>query len=128
MIQLHFVNHLATLLARQNLRHLFRNRLETRALVQAVKRNQERFPTDFLFQITNQELAVLKSQSVISSAAWGGRRRSLPYAFTEYGVANHLHLNQSRLASANARTNRKGFEVRSFRSWNISGQSLALAG
>ena len=58
--------------------------VETRVLVQAVKRNLERFPEDFMFQLTNQELRNLKSQIVISS--WGGRRTA-PYAFTEQGVA-----------------------------------------
>jgi hypothetical protein len=58
--------------------------VETRAVVQAVKRNRERFPEDFLFQLTQEEIRILTSQSVISS--WGGRRH-LPYAFTEQGVA-----------------------------------------
>jgi len=58
--------------------------VESRVLVQAVKRNSERFPEDFMFQLTNQEIANLKSQFVISS--WGGRRAA-PYAFTEQGVA-----------------------------------------
>lgn len=58
--------------------------VETRALVQAVKRNVDRFPEDFMFQLTPQEFAVLKSQIVISS--WGGARRGAPYAFTEHGV------------------------------------------
>jgi hypothetical protein len=53
-------------------------------LNQAVKRNAERFPDDFMFQLTRQELTNLKSQIVISS--WGGRRFT-PYAFTEQGVA-----------------------------------------
>lgn len=57
----------------------------TRALNQAVRRNRSRFPEDFLFQLTAKEVANLKSQSVTSS--WGGRRRSLPWAFTEHGVA-----------------------------------------
>ena len=47
--------------------------VETGALVQGVKRNLERFPQDFIFQLSFQELANLKSQSVISSL-WGGRR------------------------------------------------------
>ncbi len=59
--------------------------VETRALVQAVKRNLERFPEDFMFQLSREEAANLKSQFVISS--WGGARRSTPYAFTEQGVA-----------------------------------------
>lgn len=60
-------------------------------LIQAVKRNLERFPRDFMFQITKSEWDNLKSQIVISSlpagkAGWGGRR-TLPYVFTEQGVA-----------------------------------------
>ncbi len=58
--------------------------VEPRVLNQAVKRSIERFPEDFMFQLTQDELANLKSQSVISS--WGGSR-ALPYAFTEQGVA-----------------------------------------
>ena len=54
------------------------------AINQAVKRNSARFPDDFAFQLTKQEVANLKSQIVISS--WGGRR-SLPRAFTEHGIA-----------------------------------------
>jgi len=59
--------------------------VEPRALVQAVKRNADRFPEDFMFQLTMEEFANLKSQIVISS--WGGSRRAAPYAFTEQGVA-----------------------------------------
>ncbi|OGQ08568.1 MAG: DNA-binding protein [Deltaproteobacteria bacterium RIFCSPLOWO2_12_FULL_40_28] len=59
--------------------------VEPRALVQAVKRNMERFPDDFMFQLTNEETINLKSQIVISS--WGGSRRANPYAFTEQGIA-----------------------------------------
>lgn len=59
--------------------------VEPRALVQAVKRNRERFPEDFMFQLSTKEFANLKSQFVISS--WGGARRAAPYAFTEQGVA-----------------------------------------
>ncbi len=58
----------------------------TGALNQAVKRNAERFPGDFMFRLTAEEGAYLKSQIVISNG-WGGRRRSLPLAFTEQGVA-----------------------------------------
>ena len=53
-------------------------------LNKAVKRNAERFPTDFMFQLDAEEVANLKFQFGISS--WGGRRR-LPYAFAEQGVA-----------------------------------------
>jgi len=59
--------------------------VEPRALVQAVKRNADRFPEDFMFQLSSEEMANLKSQIVISS--WGGSRRAAPYAFTEQGVA-----------------------------------------
>jgi hypothetical protein len=59
--------------------------IEARTLVQAVKRNLERFPEDFMFQLTREEYENLKSQIVISS--WGGARRARPYAFTEQGVA-----------------------------------------
>jgi len=59
--------------------------VEPRVLIQAVKRNIERFPKDFMFQMTEEEFNNLKSQIVISS--WGGLRRAAPYAFTEQGVA-----------------------------------------
>jgi len=59
--------------------------VEPRSLVQAVKRNIQRFPEDFMFQLTSEEFDALKSQFVISS--WGGLRRARPYAFTEQGVA-----------------------------------------
>jgi hypothetical protein len=58
--------------------------VETRTLVQAVKRNIDRFPDDFMFQLSKDEFTNLKSQIVTSS--WGGRR-TRPYAFTEQGVA-----------------------------------------
>ena len=58
--------------------------VETKVLVQAVKRNLVRFPEDFMFQLSKDEFADLRSQSVTSS--WGGRRYP-PYAFTEQGVA-----------------------------------------
>jgi len=58
----------------------------TGALVQAVKRNLERFPEDFMFQLTAGEWAALRSQFVISNEGRGGRRYA-PYAFTEQGVA-----------------------------------------
>ncbi len=57
--------------------------VETRALKQAVKRNINRFPADFMFELTKAEHDNLRSQNVISS--WGGTRY-LPMAFTEHGV------------------------------------------
>lgn len=59
--------------------------VETRVLNQAVKRNAARFPDDFMFQLSREEWAILKSQSV-TSRSWGGRRKP-PLVFTEQGVA-----------------------------------------
>ena len=58
--------------------------VETKVLLQALKRNPDRFPKDFMFQLTDQEFRNLRSQFVTSS--WGGRRYA-PYVFTEQGVA-----------------------------------------
>jgi len=57
--------------------------VQTRRLNEQVRRNHARFPADFVFQMTNQEIAILKSQFATSS--WGGRRK-LPLAFTEHGA------------------------------------------
>ena len=59
----------------------------TGALVQAVKRNQSRFPKDFAFRLTAQELAEWKSQIVISNPKVKMGLRKPPYAFTEQGIA-----------------------------------------
>ncbi|WP_153797603.1 ORF6N domain-containing protein [Foetidibacter luteolus] len=61
--------------------------VEVRALNQSVKRNLERFPEDFMFQLTDKEFQFLISQSVISKKQGRGGIRKLPYAFTEQGVA-----------------------------------------
>ena len=59
-----------------------------KALLQAVRRNRKRFPSDFMFQLTNQEVTNLRSQIVTSSLARGyGGRRYRPCVFTEQGVA-----------------------------------------
>jgi hypothetical protein len=58
--------------------------IETKVLKQAVRRNIERFPEDFMFELSNEEFAILRSQIVTSS--WGGSRYA-PMAFTEQGVA-----------------------------------------
>jgi hypothetical protein len=55
----------------------------TKRMNEAVKRNIERFPDDFLFQLTKEEVEILRSQ--IATSSWGGKRY-LPYAFTEHGV------------------------------------------
>ena len=59
--------------------------VESRALIQAVSRNRDRFPLDFMFQLDKQEVVSLRSQFVISNGRGG--RRYAPYAFTEQGVA-----------------------------------------
>ncbi|MFY9748510.1 MAG: ORF6N domain-containing protein [Acidobacteriaceae bacterium] len=60
-------------------------RVEVRALNQAIKRNDDRFPPDFVFQLTPKENDTLRSHFVISNPGVGGRRY-LPYAFTEHGA------------------------------------------
>lgn len=60
--------------------------VETRVLVQQVKRNAKRFPADFMFQLEKAEAEALRSQFVISNDGRGGRRYA-PYVFTEQGVA-----------------------------------------
>ena len=59
-------------------------RVETRVLVQSVKRNIERFPEDFMFQLTTEDAESMRSQTVIASKR---NIRYQPYAFTEHGVA-----------------------------------------
>lgn len=59
--------------------------VETKVLVRAVQRNSERFPADFMFQLSAAEFEILRSQ-LGTSSGWGGRRYR-PYAFTEQGVA-----------------------------------------
>lgn len=60
--------------------------VETRVLNQAVRRNSDRFPADFMFQLTDSEVELWKSQIVMSNSVKMGLRRR-PYAFTELGVA-----------------------------------------
>lgn len=76
--------------------------VETGNLNRAVKRNFDRIPEDFMFQIDREEWENLKCQFCISS--WGGRR-ALPYAFTEHGVAMLSGvLNSDRAVQVNGRT------------------------
>ncbi len=60
--------------------------VSTGRLMEQVRRNAERFPPDFMFQLSSEELGVLQSQNAIASSGHGGRR-SRPRAFTEQGVA-----------------------------------------
>ena len=57
----------------------------TKALNQAVKRNRERFPEDFMFQLSSEEATHLRSHSVTTKPGRGGRRYA-PHAFTEHGA------------------------------------------
>ena len=59
--------------------------VETRVLKQAVRRNMERFPEDFMFELSKQEIAQMVSQTVIPSKSYLGGAK--PFAFTEQGVA-----------------------------------------
>ena len=74
--------------------------VEVRSLIQAVKRNKDRFPDDFMFQLTNIEYTNLKSRIVISS--WGGMRRANPYAFTEQGISMLSRVRDNRLIVKNS--------------------------
>lgn len=60
--------------------------VETRILTRAVRRNIDRFPEDFMFQLSDQEVTNLRSQIGISSSSYGGRRYR-PLVFTEQGIA-----------------------------------------
>jgi phage regulator Rha-like protein len=59
--------------------------VETKNLNRAIKRNRERFPSDFMFQVSREEWEILKCQ--FGTSRWGGDRRALPHAFTEHGIA-----------------------------------------
>ena len=61
--------------------------VQTGVLVRAVKRNIERFPTDFMFQLTKAEYAIFLRCQIGTSKEGRGGRRYIPYAFTEQGVA-----------------------------------------
>lgn len=61
--------------------------VETRIFLQSVKRNIQRFPEDFMFQLNDQEFDFLKSRFLISKGEGRGGRRYAPFVFTEYGVA-----------------------------------------
>src|SRR5262245_28268592 len=60
--------------------------VETKELLRAVRRNVNRFPRDFAYQLTMQEVTILRRQFDTSSSGWGGRRTS-PWVFTEQGIA-----------------------------------------
>ena len=71
--------------------------VETRRLNEQVRRNHDKFPNDFMFQLTKDEFTNLKSQIATSSSSWGGRRKP-PLVFTEHGAlqaANVLNSHQA---------------------------------
>jgi len=69
--------------------------VETKVLKQAVKRNLDIFPDHFMFELTEEEFHILRSQTVTSS--WGGQRY-LPYVFTEHGVLQLANILRSKRA------------------------------
>ena len=88
--------------------------VETRALKQAVKRNLDRFPADFMFQLTPEEYHFLKSQIVTSKNGSGGKQK-LPLVFTENGLAMlSCILNSDRAISVNIAIMRIFTRLRSF--------------
>ena len=96
--------------------------VETKVLIQAIKRNAERFPADFMFQLSADEFANLRSQFVTSSSGYGGRRYA-PYAFTEHGVAMLSSiLNSPRAIAINIEIMRAFVQIRSLA---LSHQDLA---
>ncbi|HEX5763416.1 MAG TPA: ORF6N domain-containing protein [Solirubrobacterales bacterium] len=74
-------------------------RVETKRLIEQVKRNLDRFPDDFMFQLRKDEAAALRSQIATSNAGRGGRRYA-PYVFTEQGVAMLSSVLRSKTAIA----------------------------
>ena len=92
--------------------------VETKVLKQAVRRNINRFPDDFMFELNNQEFTNLKSQIVTSS--WGGSRYA-PMAFTEQGVAMLSSvLNSDRAIMVNIQIMRVFTKVREILTDNLS--------
>jgi len=92
--------------------------VETRALIQAIKRNIHRFPGDFMFQLTTDEFNSLRSQFVISKGKGG--RRFLPYAFTEHGVIMAANvLNNERAAQASVEIVRAFVRLRQILASNV---------
>ena len=92
--------------------------VETKALNQAVKRNDSRFPADFMFQLTAAEAKSLRSQIVTSNAGRGGRRY-LPYVFTEHGALMLANvLNSERAAQTSVQVVRAFVRLRQLLSSN----------
>jgi phage regulator Rha-like protein len=92
--------------------------VETKVLNRAVKRNQHRFPPDFMFQLTAKEATNLRCQFGTSSSQYGGRRY-LPYAFTEHGALMLANvLNSERAAQTSVQVVRVFVRLRQMLSSN----------
>lgn len=72
--------------------------VETRRLNEQVRRNKDKFPDDFMFQLTKEEFDILKSQIATSSFGWGGRRKP-PLVFTEHGALQAANVLNSKQAN-----------------------------
>ena len=72
--------------------------VETRRLNEQIRRNIDKFPEDFMFQLTREEFDNLKSQFATSSSGWGGRRKT-PLVFTEHGALQAANVLNSRQAN-----------------------------
>ena len=83
-----------------DLAELYKCANKTKSINQAVKRNVDRFPSDFYFQLSQQEFKNLKSQNGTSSSNNYGGVRKLPYAFTEQGVAMLATVPHTEVASS----------------------------
>ncbi|WP_455586119.1 ORF6N domain-containing protein [Bacteroides sp.] len=96
--------------------------VETKNLNKAVKRNIERFPEDFMFQLTTEERSNLRFQ--IGTSSWGGTRY-LPFAFTEQGVAMLSGiLRSSQAIEINIKIIRAFVRMRQYMLSNVSKQEL----
>lgn len=94
----------------------------TKRLNESVKRNITRFPQNFMFRLTNEEAEILRSQNATSNKARGGRR-TLPYVFTEQGVAMLSSvLNSERAIQINIQIMNTFVQMRQ---WAIENKDLA---
>lgn len=97
--------------------------VETRALKQAVRRNMDRFPEDFIFQLTKEEWSILRSQIVTLEVGKGNHPKFLPFAFTEQGVAMlSAVLNSQRAVNASIAIMRAFVMIRK---WALTYQELS---
>ncbi len=97
--------------------------VETRVLKQAVRRNIDRFPTDFMFEITKDEWKALRSQIVMFKNGKGNFPKYLPFAFTEQGVAMLSAVLNSQRAVETSIAIMRAFIL--MRQWALSYKELA---